>query len=192
MSSATFKPGQFGKGSVEVGPQAEPGQSRTRRITIAENALSTQPMEGIDTVYDVLAYAARKYGPRNAAGARDIVRTHEEEKEIKKVVDGKETVQKKKWQYFELSEFKYTTYTQLKEHSDAIGKGLADIGLKRGDIFNIYAGTRLVIPHVSDVIWLTQAVIVLTGNWWHLLALRLQSQLLPHTTHSASLGSLIR
>jgi len=140
---APGQPGYYGKGSVEVGPEAEPGQSRARRITVAEKGLSTQPMEGIDTIYDVLAYAARTHVNKNAAGARDVVRMHEEEKEIKKTVDGKEVVTKKKWQYFELSEFKYITFTQLKDQADAIGRGLADIGLKKGDIFNVYAGTSI-------------------------------------------------
>jgi long-chain acyl-CoA synthetase len=149
---APGQPGYYGKGSVEVGPPAEPGQSRARRITVAEKGLVTQPMEGIDTIYDVLAYAARKYVNKNAAGAREVVRIHEEEKELKKTVDGKEVVTKKKWQYFELSEFKYISFLQMKDQADAIGKGLVDIGLKKGDIFNIYAGTRSVgSPQSQDL-----------------------------------------
>lgn len=191
MSVAPGKPGYFGKGSVEVGPKAEPGQTRARRITIAENALSTQPLEGIDTVYDILAYSSRTHASRNAAGARDIVGVHEEEKEIKKVVDGKETIQKKKWQFFELSEFKYITYTQLKEQSDAIGKGLADIGLKKGDIFNIYAGTRWVFSAIIFEPWLTRSAIVSTGRSLLLPAPQSLLRSLPRTTLLGSLGLLI-
>ena len=40
---------------------------------------------------------AKKFGDRKAAGYRDVINTVEEEKEIKKMVDGKETVDKKKW-----------------------------------------------------------------------------------------------
>lgn len=141
--SSNRKSVNFGKGSVPVGSEDVPGETRTRRITIAEKELATQPIEGIDTVYDILAYSARTYGDKNAFGEREVVAVHEEEKEVKKMVDGKQVTEKKKWQYFQLSEYKYLTFTQLKERADAIGKGLADIGLKKGDIFNVYAATSI-------------------------------------------------
>jgi len=40
---------------------------------------------------------AKKYGDRKAAGYRDVIATVEEEKEVKKVVEGKEIIVKKKW-----------------------------------------------------------------------------------------------
>jgi long-chain acyl-CoA synthetase len=137
----------FGPGSVEVGPEAKQGEGRIRRnYLVAEGELAARPMDGIDTVYDILVYVDRTYGSKNAIGYRDIVDTHFEEKEVTKMVGGKEVKEKKKWSYFELSEFKYLTFTELRKTSEAIGRGLADFGLKKGDIFNIYASTRYVFP----------------------------------------------
>jgi len=62
---------------------------------------------GVETVYDVLQYAARVHGERNAVGWRDVLNVHQEEKTVKKVVDGESVEEKKKWSYFELSGYKY-------------------------------------------------------------------------------------
>lgn len=45
----------------------------------------------------VFPVLAKKFGDRKAAGYRDVIDTVEEEREIKKIVDGKETSEKKKW-----------------------------------------------------------------------------------------------
>jgi len=136
----------FGPGSVEVGPEPNPGEGRIRRnFLVAEGELAARPMDGMDTVYDVLVYVDRTYGNKNAIGYRDIVDTHFEEKEVTKTVGGKEVKEMKKWSYFQLSEFKYLSFTELRKTSEAIGRGLADLGLKRGDIFNIYSTTRHVL-----------------------------------------------
>lgn len=137
----------FGSGSVEVGPEPKQGEGRIRRnFLVAEGELATHPMDGIETVYDVLAYVDRAYGNKNAIGYRDIVDTHVEEKEVTKIVEGKEVKEKKKWSYFELSEFKYLTFAELRKTSEAIGRGLVDLGLKKGDVFNIYSTTRYAFP----------------------------------------------
>jgi len=137
----------FGPGSVEVGPDPKQGEGRIRRnVLVAEGELPARPTDGIDTVYDILVYVDRTYGTKNAIGYRDIVDTHYEEKEVTKVVEGKEVKEKKKWSYFELSEFKYLTFADLRKASEAISRGLADLGLKKGDIFNIYSATRYVSP----------------------------------------------
>jgi len=135
----------FGPGSVEVGPEPKQGEGKVRRnFLVADGELAARPMEGMDTVYDVLAYVDRTYGDKNAIGYRDIVDTHVEEKEVTKVVGGNEVKEMKKWSYFELSEFKYLTFAELRKTSEALGRGLADFNLKKGDIFNIYSATRYV------------------------------------------------
>ena len=140
----------FGPGSVEVGSDPKQGEGKARRnFLVAETGLATHPMDGMDTVYDVLAYVDRTYNDKNAIGYRDIVATHVEEKEVAKMVGGKEVKEKKKWSYFELSEFKYYTFTKLREYSDSIGRALTQLGLKKNDIFNIYASTRCVLPPAS-------------------------------------------
>lgn len=134
----------FGTGSVEVGPDPNPGEGKVRRnALVADGELAARPMDGMDTVYDVLAYVDRAYGDKNAIGYRDVVDIHVEEKEIIKNVGGKEVKEKKKWSYFQLSEFKYLSFAELRKTSEAIGRALADLGLKKGDIFNIYASTSV-------------------------------------------------
>ena len=140
----------FGPGSVEVGPDPKQGEGKVRRnFLVADGELAAHPVDGIDTVYDVLAYVDRTYGDKNAIGYRDIVDTHIEEKEVTKFVGGKEVKEMKKWSYFELSEFKYMTFTELRKASEAIGRALAHLGVKRNDIFNIYSATRYVPPSAT-------------------------------------------
>ncbi len=100
---------------MDVAPAANSSEGPVRRASITQHALVTQPFEGVDTVYDILAYAARTHGTRDAVGWRDVISIHEEEKEVKKTVDGKEVTEKKKWKYFELSDYKYMNYIELKE-----------------------------------------------------------------------------
>jgi long-chain acyl-CoA synthetase len=142
---STNKPGFFGKGSVEVGPEAPPGEGRIRRLAITADRLVTQPIEGIDTLYDVVEYAARTHGTKNAVGWRDIVDIHEEEKEVHKFVDGKEVAEKKKWKYFQLSDYKYLNFKQFREAISEVARGLVELGVGTDDVFNIYAQTRCVI-----------------------------------------------
>lgn len=90
-------------GSVEVEKDVKPGEAPTRRLAICPDKLVTQPLDGITTVCDVIAYSARVHGSRDALGWRDVTDIHEEEKEITKNVGGKEVKEKKKWKYFEVS-----------------------------------------------------------------------------------------
>lgn len=155
----------FGPGSVEVGPEPKQGEGKPRRnYLVAEGELAARPMDGMDTVYDVLAYVDRTYGSKNAIGYREIIDTHVEEKEVTKMIGGKEVKEMKKWSYFELSEFKYLTFNELRKTSDAIGRGLADFGLKKDDIFNIYASTKYVPPSCWDPCYSTHPRTI-SVNW---------------------------
>ncbi|KAF9027422.1 acetyl-CoA synthetase-like protein [Hymenopellis radicata] len=129
MPLHTEKPGYFGKGSVEVAPPARDGEGGVRRLAITADKLVTQPFEGLDVIPDVLDYAARTYGSRNA------------EKDVKKMVDGKEVTEKKKWKYFQLSGYQWLSYIEFKERVSQIGRGLIDLGVASGDIFNVYSQT---------------------------------------------------
>ena len=129
--------------SVTVdGEVARQGETPMRRNAVHKDALVTHPYcGGIDTVPDVLAYAARTHGTRNAMGWRDVVTMHEEEKDVKKTVGGKEVVEKKKWKYFELSGYKYINYVEVKERADEVAAGLIELGVQKDDVFNIYSQT---------------------------------------------------
>jgi long-chain acyl-CoA synthetase len=143
LSEMAPKSGFYGRGSVEVGSEVE-GEGRTRRLAIRSEQLVTQPFEGIDTIYDVIAYTARTHGNRNALGWRDVIDIHEEAKEVTKIVNGEQVKETKKWKYFQLGEYKYLTYLQVQATASEIACGLLQLGVTTDDIFNIYALTRSV------------------------------------------------
>ena len=129
-------------GTVEVGEPKADGYTRVRRLAKAADKLVTQPLEGIDTVHDVVAYAARTHGTRDAFGYRDIIDIVEEEKEVKKVVGGKEVTEMKKWKYFHLSDFKFISYLDVQEAVSEIARAFIDLGITTEDIVNVYSATR--------------------------------------------------
>lgn len=137
-------------GSVAVGDEKKDGETQTRRNALTKDALVTQPMEGIETTYDVLCYAARTHGTKKALGWRDIVDVHEEQKEVKKQVDGKEVTEKKTWKFFQLSEFKYLSFVEVKEAVLEISAGLAELGINKGEIFNVYSATWYVLSFITN------------------------------------------
>jgi long-chain acyl-CoA synthetase len=128
----------YGVGSVEVDSNGD----RARRLAVSADKLITQPSEGIQTIADVVAYAARTHGTKHALGWRDIVDVHEEEKDAKKIVGGKEVTDKKIWKYFQLSDYKYISFIEVQERVSEIARGLHHYGVTMDDVFNIYAATR--------------------------------------------------
>ncbi|KAH8092171.1 acetyl-CoA synthetase-like protein [Cristinia sonorae] len=134
----------FGVGSVEVGDEKVQGGSRPRRLAVTKDTLVTTPLEGINTVYDVLEYATRTHGAKEALGWRDIVDVHEEQKEVTKIVGGKEVKETKTWKYFQLSDYKYMNFLQVREAVSEVARGLVDLGITTDDVLNIYASTH---PH---------------------------------------------
>lgn len=153
LKPLSMRPKHFGKGSVEVEP-AKPGEGPIRRLANNAEELVTRPMEGIETTPDIIAYAAKKYGKMKAVGWRDVIKVHEEQKEIKKTVDGREVAETKTWKYFELSDYKYFDYLELEEAISQAGRGLADLGISTDHVFNIYASTGCVkslLSRISDI-----------------------------------------
>ena len=96
-------------------------------------------------MHDVLLYSARVHGTKPAYGWRDIVDVHEETKDVKKIVDGEEITEQKKWKYWQLSEFKYLNFVEVKDTVAEIAKGLVELGIAKGDVFNVYSVTWCVI-----------------------------------------------
>lgn len=144
MASYTYHLGpneSWGKGSVDIGPSPNPGESRIRRLDKTKDRLVTGPVAGIHTVHDVLLYAARTHGTRNAYGYRDIIDIIEEQKEVTKTVGGKEVKEMKTWKFFQLSDYKYITYIELKNIVSEVARGLLKLGIQKNDVFNIYAQT---------------------------------------------------
>ncbi|KAF8523839.1 long-chain-fatty-acid-CoA-ligase [Gautieria morchelliformis] len=129
--------------SVEVGDDAQPGESRARRARLHPERLAERPLEGIDTIHDILLYNARVHGTKDAVGWREIVDVHEETKPVKKIVDGKEVTEQKQWKYWQLSDFKYLNFIQLKDAVAEAAQGLVELQVAKGDVFNIYAATSV-------------------------------------------------
>jgi len=153
----------WGKGSVEISPPTQPGESGVRRLEKTHDRLVTAPMEGINTVHDVLLYASRTHGERHAYGYRDIVDIIEEQKEVTKTIGGKEVKETKTWKYFHLSEYKYISFVELKNTASEVSRGLLKLGVQKDDVFNIYAQTGCVhslFPSTASLSFLPFAVAI--------------------------------
>ncbi|KAJ3565821.1 hypothetical protein NP233_g7394 [Leucocoprinus birnbaumii] len=138
--SLKLRHGYFGEGSTEVEP-ARPGEGPVYRLAATSKELVARPIEGIDTTCDIISYCARKYDKTRALGWREIVKIHEEQKDVKKTVDGNEVTEKKTWKYFELSDYKYIDYVELEAAVSQAGRALASLGITKDQVFNIYATT---------------------------------------------------
>ena len=108
-------------GSVELGNTTS-GETPVRRLRMTKDKLTTQPLDSIESVPDILDYAARTHGTKDSFGWRDIVDIHEEKKEVKKMVGGKEVTETKTWKYFQLSDYKYISFVQVKEAAMEVGQ----------------------------------------------------------------------
>ncbi|KAG6898946.1 hypothetical protein C0993_002428 [Termitomyces sp. T159_Od127] len=140
---STVKPGYFGKGSVEVIPPSNASEGGTRRLANTCETLITQPTAGVATVYDVLQYSTRVHGNHRALGWRDVIKVHEEKKEVKKVLGDKEVVETKTWKYFQLSDYKYISFIEFEAMVANVALTLLDLGLTPDHVFNIYAQTSM-------------------------------------------------
>ena len=94
------------------------------------------------TTYDIVQRGARKFGDAECIGSRTLIKVHEEQTFIKKIVDGQETQIPKMWNYFELSPYKFMSFKQYRDLVDDIGSALRALGLVKGDKLQIFAATR--------------------------------------------------
>ncbi|CAA9961703.1 hypothetical protein PTMSG1_05080 [Pyrenophora teres f. maculata] len=126
-------------------PNAEKveGETIPRRNLAAKDGLVTKPHDSVETLYDVLRHSAAKFGNAKAVGARRIVNIHEETKKVKKMVDGKEQEVDKKWQYFELSPYKYKSFVEFEKMALAAGSGLRSLGFAPEDRLHLFAATSM-------------------------------------------------
>ena len=131
----------FGDGSVVVRSDAD---GDVRRLAISADKLVERPFDGLTVIPDIIDPAARLYNDRDAVGWRDIVGIHEEEKDVEKIVNGQKVVETKKWKYFELSDYKYISFHELRQRVSALARGLLHHKIRKNDVFNIYAQTRSV------------------------------------------------
>ncbi|KAH7083786.1 hypothetical protein FB567DRAFT_529921 [Paraphoma chrysanthemicola] len=125
--------------TVEVdGAQTVAGETLPRRHPVAKNELLHEPEPGVATVYDILMRSARKFGKSDAVGSRKVLDIHTE---IKKVANGQGDLLDKKWTYYELSDYHYISFDELKIRALRAGAAMRKAGLKPNDRIEIYAAT---------------------------------------------------
>lgn len=128
--------------SAEVpGQKPVEGETAIRRLPGSIPDLVDKPGPNISTVYELVRASVEKYGNAKCMGSRKLVRTHQETKKVKKVVDGEEREVDKQWTYFELSGYEYKTYSEYEKLMLEIGSGLRKLGLEKGDRVHIFAAT---------------------------------------------------
>lgn len=141
------QPRQYKKGPYTVeasGCKKVEGETIPRRHPLCRDELRLKPSEDVSTLYDIIKKSSQKFGNAKALGHRKVLKTHEEVKQIKKTVDGKETTQDKKWTYLELSEYHYMSFVEYEKLTLKVGSGFRALGMNKGDRVHIFAATRCV------------------------------------------------
>lgn len=129
--------------SVEAsGYQKIEGETIPRRHPMAKDQLIVRPSDEVKTIYDNLKRAAAKFGNAKAMGSRKIIKTHVENKKVKKMVDGVEQEVDKKWTYYELSGYTYMTFVEYEKLALDFGSGLRNLELAKDDKMHLYGATR--------------------------------------------------
>ena len=129
--------------SVEAsGYEKVDGETIPRRHPMAQDKLITQPSDEVKTIFDNLKRAAAKFGNAKAIGTRKIIKTHIENKRVKRVINGQEQEVNKKWTYFELSPYSYISFVEYEKMALDCGSGLAHLGVTKEDKLHLYGATR--------------------------------------------------
>jgi long-chain acyl-CoA synthetase len=118
------------------------GETIPRRHPAAKDKLITRPAEGIATTFDILRRGAKLFGNAKCVGSRSLIKTHIENKKVKKLIDGVEQEVDKKWTYFEMSEYSYLSFIEFEKLVLQIGSGLRKLGLSKGSRLHLYGATR--------------------------------------------------
>lgn len=124
-------------------PGQEPvkGETPVRRIPGSVPDLVAKPDPRISTTYELVRVSVEKYGNAKCMGSRKLIRTHQETKKVKKMVDGEEREVDKQWTYFELSGYNYLSFSEYEQLMLQVGSGLRKLGLETGDRVHIFAAT---------------------------------------------------
>lgn len=128
-------------GSVEVGAPAKDGEGRARRCFIDPEKLVEGKDAEIRTVWDIIQRSGRLFPDQNGFGYRTLIQEHVDEKEVTKMVKGKEVKEMKKWTYYEMSDYEYLSYREIEQQVRQVGSGLRSLGMEKGKMFNIFAAT---------------------------------------------------
>ncbi|KAJ5105557.1 hypothetical protein NUU61_002904 [Penicillium alfredii] len=128
--------------SVEApGAEPVPGETIPRRHPAAKDGLILRPSEDVATTYDNFRRSARLFGNAKAVGSRRLIKTHVENKKVKKIVDGVEKEVDKQWTYFELSGYTFKSFLEYEKLCLELGCGLRKLGLEKDDRVHLYGAT---------------------------------------------------
>ena len=134
---------QSGPFTVEAsGYEPVQGETLPRRHPKSKDKLITTPSEDVTTIFDILKRSADKFGNAKAVGTRHLIKTHHENKKVKKIVDGVATEVDKTWTYYELGGYGYLSFVEYEKIALEIGAGLMKLGLAKDDRLHLFAGTR--------------------------------------------------
>ncbi|CRG91424.1 long-chain acyl-CoA synthetase [Talaromyces islandicus] len=117
------------------------GETIPRRNPAAKDKLITRPADDVATTYDILRRGARLFGNAKCVGSRTLIKTHVENKKVKKLIDGVEQEVDKKWTYFEMSGYSYLSFVEFEKLVHQIGAGLRKLGLSKGNRVHLYGAT---------------------------------------------------
>ncbi|ODV88537.1 hypothetical protein CANCADRAFT_124301 [Tortispora caseinolytica NRRL Y-17796] len=134
------------------------GETGIFRSPSSKDALMTSPDPSITTVYNILEYGARKYPSRPCLGSRVLKTVIKESKKVPKMIDGERVMVDKEWEYFELSPYKYITYTEAHNIVKATGSGLRELGIQPN------GKERLHMFAATSQYWLTTALGAMSQN----------------------------
>lgn len=154
------------------GYQKVKGETIPRRNVASKDGLKTQPEEGVATIYDIVHRSAKKFGNAKAVGSRKLVRTHNEVKKIKKLVDGKEQEVDKTWTYYEMSGYEYMSFIEYERKVLQAGAALRKLGLEPKDKLHLFAATRYVPSLLHGYVFSSPVRPAHTGSPWHMVSPR--------------------
>jgi long-chain acyl-CoA synthetase len=144
LKNATVQPRILHKPpfSLEVsGVEPVEGETIPRRHPLTVDKLQERPEEDISTIFELVKKSSEKFGNAKALGSRKLIKTHQETKKVKKMVDGEEREVDKKWTYFELSGYEYLSFHDYEKLTLQIGAGYRKLGLNKEDRVHIFAAT---------------------------------------------------
>lgn len=128
--------------SVESpGCEPVPGETIPRRHPLSKDGLILKPSDDVATTYDIFRRSARVFGNAKAVGTRKLIKTHVENKKVKKVIDGQEQEIDKKWTYFEMSGYTYKSFVEYEKFALELGAGLRKVGLDSSNKIHLYGAT---------------------------------------------------
>ncbi|KAF8463997.1 hypothetical protein BDZ91DRAFT_261129 [Kalaharituber pfeilii] len=127
--------------SVQAPVEKKEGEGIPRRHPEAKDGPKSYLEEDCRTTYDIVMRGARKFGDKHCLGSRKLIKLHEKQTAIKKVVDGQEVEVPKMWTYFEMSEYTYISFKEYADLMHDVGSGLSYLGLSKGDRVQIFAAT---------------------------------------------------